>query len=85
MPAIIADATSRIKLLEWSQDQLPTFQVVDLRGTWHDGIMLCALIEAVCPGACPRYNALKPQNKVNNCRLGLKLALRHLDIKQVGR
>lgn len=80
----VSVATNKHKLLEWIQKQIPSLRVVNLSSSWSDGVALCALMEALCPGACPRYDLLKPHHKVNNCRLGLKLAHKYLGIPQVG-
>ena len=80
---IIPDATRKHELLEWVQSQIPSVRVSNLGSSWSDGVSLCALVDAVCPGSCPRYDLLKPNHKVNNCRLGLKLATKYLGIPQV--
>ena len=50
---------------------------------WQDGIVLCALMEALSPGACVSHRRLRRHHRVNNCRLGLQLAARYLQIPQV--
>ena len=82
---LFLDETTRVRLLEWCQLQIPTCTVSNLSTCWQDGIALCALMESTCPGVCPRYDLLKPQHKVNNCRLGLKLANKHLCIPLVSK
>ena len=79
----LSEASNRLYLLQWVQDQVPFLSVLNLTESWCDGIVLCALVETLCPGACPRHDLLKPQNKVNNCRLGLKLAAKHLNVPVV--
>ena len=79
----LTDATHKRKLLEWVQSLIPSLRVGNLSAAWSDGVALCALMDAACPGACPRYDLLKPNHKVNNCRLGLKLATKYLGIPQV--
>ena len=79
-----SEKQKRTEALEWAADQLPTLRISNLTTAWSDGVALCALLEAVCPGACPRWDLLKPQHKVNNCRLGLRLCTKRLDIPMVG-
>ena len=57
--------------------------MANLTTTWADGTALCALMEAVYPGCCPRHDLLRASNQINNCRLGLKLTYKHLNIPQV--
>nr|XP_022303156.1 uncharacterized protein LOC111110820 isoform X2 [Crassostrea virginica] len=71
---IATDAVRRKRILRWVQRTLPNHTVEDFSHSWNDGIVLCALLEAVHPGICPSFSHLKPHNRVNNCRLGLKLA-----------
>ncbi|ELT98116.1 hypothetical protein CAPTEDRAFT_207778 [Capitella teleta] len=77
-----AGTASKRGLLEWVQSHIPNLRVVNLSTSWSDGVALCALVEALCPGSCPRYDLLKPGHKVNNCRLGLKLAFKYLGVPQ---
>uniref|UniRef100_K1RFR0 Filamin-C n=1 Tax=Magallana gigas TaxID=29159 RepID=K1RFR0_MAGGI len=69
-----SDNVRRRRILTWVQQTLPSHNVEDFSFSWNDGIVLCALLEAVHPGICPSFGHLKPHNRVNNCRLGLKLA-----------
>ncbi|XP_014769806.1 uncharacterized protein LOC106868869 [Octopus bimaculoides] len=70
----------KVNLLIWISNVLPQFQVTNFHTSWNDGIVLCALLNAVCPGLCPHFTFLQPHNRVNNCRLGLQLANDHLNI-----
>lgn len=71
---LFQDNVRRRRILTWVQQTLPSHNVEDFSFSWNDGIVLCALLEAVHPGICPSFGHLKPHNRVNNCRLGLKLA-----------
>ena len=82
---LYTEKQKRSEALEWAADQLPTLRTSNLTTAWSDGVALCALLEAVCPGACPRWDLLKPQHKVNNCRLGLRLCTKRLEIPMVCR
>ena len=46
----------------------------DFSACWSNGVALCALMDALVPGACPELARLKPYHKLNNIRLALKLA-----------
>lgn len=82
----VADERRKRKLLSWVKSILPWIgeEVFDFTGCWQDGIVLCALMESVCPGVCPRFSLLKPHHRVNNCRLGIQLAMRYLGVSEVG-
>ena len=77
------DDNRKTRLLRWVQHLLPRLGVEDFTASWHDGLALCSLLEEVCPGLCPRPELLKPHHRVNNCRLGMKLAQRYLDVSKV--
>lgn len=77
------DETRKAKLLAWVQDMVPRMPVDDFMSSWHDGVVLCCLLEEVCPGLCPRPELLKPHHRVNNCRLGIKLAQKYLRLPKV--
>ncbi len=51
---------------------------------WKDGITLCALIEGVVPGSCPRFDLLNPEQSLNNIKLGLTLVKKYLNVDSVG-
>ncbi|XP_072174330.1 uncharacterized protein [Diadema setosum] len=77
------DRATRRELLDWLKEKLPTgVGVEDFKDSWSNGVTLCALIEAVVPSTCPRYDLLKPENKVNNCRLGMTLVRKTLGIAE---
>ncbi|XP_076435316.1 uncharacterized protein LOC143275225 [Babylonia areolata] len=68
------------RLLQWVQSMVPQLGVEDFTTCWHDGLALCSLLEELCPGLCPRPHLLNPHHRVNNCRLGIKLAQRYLGV-----
>lgn len=57
--------------------------VVDFKTSWTNGVALCALMEALVPGACPEWQRLKSYHKLNNIRLALRLANRYLTLPLV--
>lgn len=70
-------------VLLWVQNVIPDQEICNLTRDWNNGIALCALVEALRPGSCPQYYELQPQDNVENCRLGIKLAHEHLGIPEV--
>ncbi|XP_019622919.1 PREDICTED: uncharacterized protein LOC109468979 [Branchiostoma belcheri] len=82
--ALFQTETSRKRqLLRWVQEKVPDKHPRDWTGSWSDGTLLCALVEALVPGTCPRYDLLNPSQGLNNARLGLKLAERNLGVPQL--
>lgn len=77
------DESSQRQILHWVQTQIPGMNVMDFTTCWADGIAMCALVESLSPGACPRYDLLKSVHRVNNCRLALKLMQKHLNVPLV--
>ncbi|GFO26560.1 filamin-c [Plakobranchus ocellatus] len=83
---IAEDDRRKRQLLSWVKSMLPWIgeeDLFDFTASWQDGIVLCALVETLSPGACPRFNLLKPHHRVNNCRLGITLAQKYLQVAQV--
>ncbi|XP_023215990.1 uncharacterized protein LOC111618667 isoform X1 [Centruroides sculpturatus] len=94
---LILDRREKQKLLEWVKDNVAsnrrpsnTFRrfsecfyenPADFSNFWRDGILLCALVEALVPGSCPRYDLLNPEHKWDNARLALKLVEKKIGIK----
>jgi len=70
-------------LLLWLQNVIPSQEIGNLTTNWNNGIALCALIDAIKPGTCPHYSQLQPQNALENCRLGLRLANQELGIPNI--
>ncbi|GFR66817.1 filamin-C, partial [Elysia marginata] len=82
----LSDERRKRQLLSWVKSMLPWIgdeDLFDFTASWQDGIVLCALVETLSPGACPRFNLLKPHHRVNNCRLGITLAQKYLQVAQV--
>lgn len=71
------------QLLQWVQQMINSPNVTNFKEDWRDGIVLCALLEALIPGSCPRHDLLHPKQEILNIELGLKLANMHLGIQSV--
>ena len=50
---------------------------------WNDGIALCTLMDRIEPGTCSHYSTLDSKNGLENCRLGIRLALEKLKIPSI--
>ncbi|KAL3884379.1 hypothetical protein ACJMK2_024524 [Sinanodonta woodiana] len=74
----LTDNTRRKRLLTWVKMKVKDLPLFDLSSCWQDGIVLCCLLESICPGVCPSYNLLSPDHRVKNCRLGMRLAFKYL-------
>ncbi|CAG2162110.1 unnamed protein product [Oppiella nova] len=71
----------RKNLLQWIRTKVRgPFFVTNFTEDWKDGILLCALIEGIVPGSCPRFDLLSADNEIDNINLGLALIKRHLNI-----
>ncbi|CAG2117009.1 unnamed protein product [Medioppia subpectinata] len=71
----------RKNLLQWIRSKVKTSLFVrNFTEDWKDGILLCALIEAIVPGSCPRYDLLNSDTAMDNINLGLSLIKKHLNI-----
>jgi len=81
---LFTDSCRRKRLLEWVIRKVRVHtEVYDFCTSWQDGTVLCALLEAICPGVCPSYHLLSRLNRVKNCRLGIKLAHKYLYVPTV--
>ncbi|KAK3095339.1 hypothetical protein FSP39_013400 [Pinctada imbricata] len=79
---VISDNRRYRNILQWVQRNLPNHSITNFTSSWHDGIVLCSLLEALQPGVCPGSGHLKHHNRVNNCRLGIRLATQSLGLPQ---
>ncbi|XP_022653316.1 uncharacterized protein LOC111272530 isoform X2 [Varroa jacobsoni] len=62
------------KLLEWVRLRVgPKLQASDFGASWRSGILLCALVESIAPGSCPRYDLLNEDNRFGNAQLAVQL------------
>ena len=79
--------TSRVStkqtLLTWINWKIPSIKIINFTVNWNNGIALCALIEALKPGACSQYASLSSANKVENCRLAMDLAEEYFNIPSI--
>lgn len=78
------NAKQKSELLEWVATKTGGLRAPrNFTSDWSCGITLCALLEAIVPGSCPRYDLLNPENAIQNIQQGLAIANEVLDIETV--
>ncbi|GAB6029887.1 hypothetical protein CHUAL_005588 [Chamberlinius hualienensis] len=78
---IFGPVTEYYRLLKWVRSLIGSFHnITNFREDWTDGIALCALLERLVPGSCPRHDTLQPKHKLVNIDMGLRLAETHLGV-----
>ncbi|KAK8376439.1 hypothetical protein O3P69_009828 [Scylla paramamosain] len=70
-------------LAEWVRRCVPSQPLEDLQRDLADGVVLCGLLEAVLPGACPRFDLLAKNNPEINFRIASRLAATFLGVTEV--
>lgn len=69
-------------LIEWVKTRVKNYPVPDnFSSGWKDGILLCALLDSMYPGSCPRYDLLHADNSVSNAQLAFFLLEKHTPIR----
>lgn len=70
--------------MQWIRSKVKDpIRVTNFTHDWKNGIALCALVEALVPGSCPRYDLLNPEQAIDNLNLALALIKKHLAIDSV--
>ena len=70
-------------MMEWINTVIPEYGITNFNTNWNDGRAICATVDHIRPGACPNHLALDPNQGLENCRLGMDLAERMLDIPKI--
>ena len=70
------------KLLDWVRSRVDKLEVENFSSSWRSGVLLCALVDSIVPGSCPRYDLLNEENRLGNSQLAVQL-LEKLNIKSV--
>ncbi|MPC79018.1 Filamin-C [Portunus trituberculatus] len=70
-------------LAEWVRRCVPSQPLEDLQQDLADGVVLCGLLEAVLPGACPRFDLLPKNNPETNLHIASRLAAAFLGVTEV--
>ncbi|CAN7983168.1 unnamed protein product [Ixodes hexagonus] len=69
-------------LLDWVHTRVKNHPVPDnFSSGWKDGILLCALLDSMYPGSCPRYDLLNADNCLSNAELAFFLLEKHTPIR----
>ncbi|XP_064470679.1 uncharacterized protein LOC135385337 isoform X2 [Ornithodoros turicata] len=69
-------------LIEWVRSRVRNYTVPgDFSTGWTDGILLCALLDSMYPGSCPRYDLLNPDNSLSNMQLAFLLIEKHTPVR----
>lgn len=75
------DKTAGQELLEWVNTKIgPDFNVKNFGRAWNDGIIVCALTNAMMPGLIPGHAHMDPANALINASQGISLADKHLGV-----
>lgn len=70
--------------MSWVSSQVPEeYLAKDFPACFRNGVLLCALIEKIVPGACPRFDLLDPDQSLRNLKLALHLIEKFFKIKSV--
>ncbi|KFM63329.1 hypothetical protein X975_08268, partial [Stegodyphus mimosarum] len=73
---------SKSKLMSWVATRIPrSLLKKGFPSCFTDGILLCALVEKLSIGACPRFDFLDPDEKQKNLKFALYLVEKHLGVK----
>ncbi len=75
--------STKAALKEWLDTLIPEYGIRNFNTNWNDGRPLCALVDRLQPGLCSNHKSLSPQNGLENCKLGMKLAEENFDIPPV--
>ena len=75
--------STKAALKEWLDTLIPEYGVHNFNTDWNDGRPLCGLVDRLQPGLCPNHRSLDPNNGLENCRKGMKLAEENFDIPPV--
>lgn len=70
-------------LAKWLRRHVTSRPIKDLHRDLADGVVLCGLMEALLPGACPRYDLLSRDNPSSNLRVASRLAASFFGVKEV--
>jgi len=77
------DGAGKDELLKWVQSKIPTYNITNFKTNWNDGRAICALTDAIAPGAFPGHNSLDSSKGRDNCDKGMGAAYDHLGILRI--
>ncbi|CEF63050.1 Jitterbug [Strongyloides ratti] len=70
-------------IMAWLQSVLPEIKLTNFRTNWNTGKALAALINYCQPGLFEDWRNLDPNNSYENCKKGLELAEKYLNVPSV--
>ncbi|XP_012941870.1 filamin-B isoform X2 [Aplysia californica] len=70
-------------MMLWFQSVLRENNITNFTSSWSDGIALHALCEYCKPGLAPKWRAISPKDRVQNCKNAMQLAKDHLGVPRV--
>jgi filamin len=68
---------------EWLHTLIPEHNIQNFNTNWNDGRAVCGLVDSLQPGLCPNHLSLNPSDGLDNCRLGMELAEKHLQVPMI--
>jgi len=77
------DGSAKDDLLKWVQSKIPEYGITGFPQAWNDGRAVCALTDALAPGACRDHKTLDPSNGVSNCNRGMNAAYDNLGVPKI--
>ena len=75
--------STKAVLKEWLNTMIPEYGISNFSTDWNDGRALCGLVDRLQPGLCTNHRSLNPNDRLENCRKGIKLAEDNLDIPPI--
>ncbi|KAK0040521.1 filamin-A, partial [Biomphalaria pfeifferi] len=70
-------------ILKWLNAIIPECNIKNFTTDWNSGLTLHALLDFCKPGLSPQWRNLDKENKVDNCRNALKMALQNFNIPMI--
>ncbi|XP_055868283.1 filamin-A-like isoform X2 [Biomphalaria glabrata] len=70
-------------ILKWLNAVIPECNIKNFTTDWNSGLALHALLDFCKPGLSPQWRNLDKENKVDNCRSALKMALQNFNIPMI--
>ncbi|XP_065897181.1 filamin-B-like isoform X2 [Dysidea avara] len=81
----VSASTALLSWIDWKVAKyIPKGKKIrNLNTDWNDGIALCALIESIKEGTCPECTKLSGDDRLDNCKKGLRLGKKHFKIPRI--
>ena len=81
----VSASTALLSWIDWKVAKyVPKDKKIrNLSTDWNDGIALCALIESIEEGTCPECTEMSGDDRLGNCKNGLRLGEEHFKIPKI--